>query len=132
VTGNLQLLCIASSARSQIAEGLARHRFGEAAQIKSAGSQPTALNPLAVEAMAEIGIEIFRQRAKARDEIDFGQVDTVVTLCAEEVCLVVPDSAQRLQCPIPDPATPRPALPHDEKLSRFRPARDSIKGRRTT
>lgn len=115
-----------------MAEGLTRHRFGEAAQIKTAMTQPTALNSLAVEAMAEIGIEVFRQQAKASDEIDFGQVDTVVTLCAEEVCPVAPDSVQRLQCPIPDPATPRPALPRDEKLSRFRPARESIKGRWTT
>jgi arsenate reductase len=44
-----------------MAEGLARHRFGEATQIKSAGSQPTALYPLAIEAMPEIGIEISRQ-----------------------------------------------------------------------
>jgi len=127
VMRSILFLCVANSARSQIAEGLARKIFGSATYIQSAGSQPTVLNPLAVEAMAEFGIDISHQRSKSIDEIDLGQVDIVVTLCAEEVCPVVPGSIQRLHWPIPDPARPDTLQSHEEKLSLFRSALVSIK-----
>lgn len=122
-------LCVANSARSQIAEGLARHMLGGQAQVQSAGSQPSRLNPLAVEAMAELGIDISAQYSKSVDDVAAEQLDLVVTLCAEEVCPVLPGRVERLHWPIRDPARLDDKAPHEEKLNAFRVARDEI-GRR--
>lgn len=127
---NILFLCVANAARSQMAEGLARHRLGNRATVSSAGSQPSQLHPEAVAAMAELGIDISDQRAKSVDEIATADLDLIVTLCAEEVCPVVPGRVRRLHWPIPDPATADPALPttqHQEReRERFRAARDDI------
>lgn len=120
-------LCVANSARSQMAEGLARARLGSDVAVESAGSAPSRLNPLAVEAMAEVGIDIAGQRAKSLDEIDTGGLDLVVTLCAEEVCPVLPGRVRRLHWPIPDPA--REGLAPEEARAAFRAARDAIRAR---
>ena len=120
-------LCVANSARSQMAEGLARARFGERARVQSAGSAPASVNPLAVRAMAELGIDISGQRSKRVDSIDPATVDTVVTLCADEVCPVFPSRVRRLHWPLPDPAG---ASGSDaERLARFRTVRDEIAAR---
>jgi arsenate reductase (thioredoxin) len=121
-------LCVANSARSQIAEGLARSLFGDRARIQSAGSQPSTVNPYAIEVMREIGVDLAGQRSKSVDEIRAATVDTVITLCAEEVCPAFLGSARRLHWPIPDPASAEP-LPRDEMLRRFRAARDAIRGK---
>lgn len=118
-------LCVANSARSQIAEGLARHRFGDAVVVQSAGSAPSRLNPLAVDVLAERGIDIGAQTSKSVDTIDPASIDVVITLCAEEVCPVFLGKARRLHWPIADPATSAP-LPKDEALARFREAREAI------
>ena len=97
-------LCVANSARSQMAEGLARAMLGPEVTVESAGSAPSRLNPLAVEAMAELGIDISGQRSKPVDEIDTDGLDLVVTLCAEEVCPVLPGRVRRLHWPVADPA----------------------------
>ena len=120
-------LCVANSARSQIAEGLARARLGDRATVQSAGSQPSRVNPYAIEVMAEVGIDITGHASKSVDTIDPASVDTVITLCAEEVCPVFLGGARRLHWPIPDPASTDPALSRDELLRRFRDARDSIR-----
>src|SRR3546814_4196774 len=83
---NVLFLCVANSARSQMAEGLARTLLDDRATVASAGSQPSQVNPYAVEAMAEIGIDISGQHSKSVADIDPASVDVVVTLCAEEVC----------------------------------------------
>src|SRR3546814_9614205 len=83
-------LCVANSARSQMAEGLTRYLLGDRATVMSAGSAPSRVNPYAVEAMAEIGIDISGHRSKSVDDIDPAEVDLVVTLCAEEDCPVLP------------------------------------------
>lgn len=98
-------------------------------RVQSAGSKPAGVNPLAVAAMAEIGIDLSAQRSKSVDSIDPASVDTVVTLCAEEVCPVFLGGARRLHWPIPDPASPDLALSDSERLARFRVARDQIKAR---
>jgi catechol 2,3-dioxygenase-like lactoylglutathione lyase family enzyme len=95
----------------------------------SAGSMPSSLNPHAIEAMAEIGIDISGQAAKSVDAIDTAQVDLVVTLCADEVCPVLPGRVRRLHWPVADPASSDPALTPDEMRVRFRTARDQIKAR---
>jgi arsenate reductase len=118
-------LCVANSARSQMAEGLARNLFGDRAQVLSAGSQPSIVNPHAIAAMAELGIDISGHRSKSVDEIDIGDIDLVVTLCADEVCPVLPGRVQRLHWPIPDPAT-KQSLSQEEMQARFRTARDEI------
>ena len=119
-------LCVANSARSQMAEGLARRLFGGRVPIQSAGSRPTRVNPFAIEAMAEIGIALDAHRSKAVDEIPPASVDLVITLCAEEVCPLWLGSATRLHWPLPDPATNDPTVPADELRRRFREVRDEI------
>ena len=122
---NILFLCVANSARSQMAEGLARHLFGERATVQSAGSMPAFVHPRAKAALAEIGIDISPQRSKAVDEIDLAGVDLIVTLCAEEVCPVVPGRIERLHWPLSDPA----AAPAASADARFRETRDEIRRR---
>ncbi len=122
-------LCVANSARSQMAEGLARALLGRDTEVQSAGSQPSKVNPYAIEAMAELGIDISGHRSKSVEEIDPQAVDVVITLCAEEVCPVLPGRVRRLHWPIPDPACSDPALSAEEMRSRFRFARDEIRER---
>jgi len=119
-------LCVANSARSQMAEGLARRLFGDSARVQSAGSAPTRVNPYAIEVMAEIGIDIRAQHSKAVDTIDPATVDLVITLCAEEVCPVFLGKAPKLHWPIPDPATADPTITREDLLARFRAARDTL------
>lgn len=128
-TPSILFLCVANSARSQLAEGLARALFGDAACVQSAGSKPTRVNPLAVEVMREIGIDIGVQRSKSVAEIDLRGVDLVVTLCADEVCPVLPVKVRRVHWPFPDPASDDPALTDQARLARFRAARDAIRVR---
>lgn len=120
-------LCVANSARSQMAEGLARLLFGDRARIQSAGSQPSRVNPYAVEVMQEIGADLASHSSKSVDTVDPATVDMVITLCAEEVCPVFLGQTRRLHWPIPDPAISDPAIPRDEMLRRFRSARDTIR-----
>lgn len=121
-------LCVANSARSQMAEGLARAQFGDRAVVASAGSVPTHVNPRAIAAMAEIGIDITGHQSKSVDDIDPGRFDLIVTLCADEVCPVVPGRVARLHWPLPDPA----AAPPDQAAARFREVRDEIQRRLAT
>ncbi|MCA1770063.1 MAG: VOC family protein [Halomonas sp.] len=122
-------LCVSNSARSQMAEGLARHLLGENAEVMSAGSQPSHVNPNAIAAMAEIGIDISQQHSKSVDTVDPAAIDMVVTLCAEEVCPILPGKVKRLHWPISDPARSTSELSSEENLERFRTAREQIKAR---
>ena len=118
-------LCVANSARSQMAEGLARDLLGPDIQVMSAGSSPSRLNPLAVEALAEVGIDIAHHRSKGVEAIAGDEVDLVITLCADEVCPVFLGRAKRLHWPLPDPAT----APPDSATQRFREVRDELRKR---
>ena len=120
-------LCVANSARSQMAEGLARARWGEAVRVESAGSKPGRVNPYAIEAMAERGIDLAAHHSKSVDTIEPAGLALVVTLCAEEVCPVVLGAALRRHLPIADPAGPD--LGREAMLQRFRAARDAIAAR---
>ncbi len=122
-------LCVANSARSQMAEGLARTLFGNLIRVQSAGSQPSRVNPNAIAVMREIGIDISRHHSKSVDEIDPTAIDVVVTLCAEEVCPVWPGKLVRVHWPIPDPATDDPSVSPEAMLVRFRRARDELRVR---
>lgn len=122
-------LCVANSARSQMAEGLGRMLLADVATVSSAGSQPSKVNPYAIEVMRELGTDISSHRSKSVDELDVQDLDLVVTLCAEEVCPVLPGSVRRLHWPTPDPASSDPDLTRDDMLRRFRSARNQIRKR---
>ena len=125
----LLFLCVQNAARSQMAEGLARALFGDSVHVQSAGSQPAGVDALAVAAMAEIGIDISAQTSKSVESIDPHSVDTVITLCAEEICPVFLGNVRRLHWSIADPAVADPSRSDGERLAKFRVARDQIKGR---
>lgn len=127
-TKGILFLCVANSARSQMAEGLARSIFGDRTPVQSAGSEPSRVNPYAIEVMQEVGIDLGTHHSKSVETIDPATVDTVVTLCAEEVCPAFLGRARRLHWPIPDPASKDPSMGRAELLSRFRAARDAIRG----
>jgi len=123
---NILFLCVANSARSQMAEGLARAMFGPKARVQSAGSKPTRVNPFAIRALAEVGIDISGHSSKSVADIDLPRIDLVITLCAEEVCPVLPVKVKRLHWPIADPAGKGGTA--EEELERFREAREAIRG----
>jgi len=108
-----------------MAEGLARHLFGDRVHVQSAGSQPARVNPNAIAVMAEIGIDILAQASKSIDTIDIERANLVVTLCADEVCPVVPGNVERLHWPLPDPVAAAP----DRMVDSFRSVRDELKQR---
>jgi protein-tyrosine-phosphatase/catechol 2,3-dioxygenase-like lactoylglutathione lyase family enzyme len=122
-------LCVANSARSQMAEGLARKRFGSRVAVQSAGSEPSIVNPYAIEVMREVGVDLTTHQSKSVQTVDAESVGTVITLCAEEVCPVFLGKARRLHWPIHDPASKDPTILREEMLTRFRTARDQIQGR---
>lgn len=122
-------LCVANSARSQMAEGLARRLFGARVAVQSAGSAPSRVNPYAIEVMREVGVDLSAHRSKSVETIDASTVGTVITLCAEEVCPVFLGKARRIHWPIVDPASDDPTLSREEMLARFRAARDQIQTR---
>lgn len=126
---SLLFLCVANSARSQMAEGLARDLFGESVTVQSAGSAPSRVNPFAVAAMKELGIDLSSHSSKSVDTIDPSTVDLVITLCAEEVCPVFLSKAHRLHWPLQDPDRKNEDLTDEERLHHFRVARDEIQRR---
>jgi arsenate reductase len=105
---NILFLCVANSARSQMAEGLARSMLGNKHNIQSAGSIPSGeVHPNAVKAMDDIGIDIRDQYSKSTDDLDkdfLDNLDYAITLCAEEVCPVLSSNAQNLHWLNEDPA----------------------------
>jgi arsenate reductase len=125
---SILFLCVANSARSQLGEGLARQLF-PGFRIQSAGSRPSRVNPYAIEALAEAGIDAGSQSSKSVQDIDPATVDLVITLCVEEVCPAFLGRAERLHWPIPDPASEDPALSPEALRARFREAREEIRRR---
>ena len=119
---NVLFLCVANSARSQLAEGLARKMAPTDWNIQSAGSHPSFVRPQAIAVMAEAGIDISEQWSKAIDDIDCQPIDCVITLCAEESCPVLLQHAERIHWPIPDPV----GAEADNSLQSFREAKATI------
>ncbi len=112
-----------------MAEGLARALFGRSSQVQSAGSQPSRVNPNAIAVMREAGIDISGQVSKSTDEIHAESFETVVTLCAEEVCPIWPGRFERIHWGLPDPATNDPTVSTEDLLARFRATRDELRRR---
>jgi arsenate reductase len=117
-------LCVANSSRSQMAEGLAREMAPEDVAIFSAGSNPTSVNPAAMDVMEEIGIDIDKQYSKSIQEIPQERIGTVITLCADEMCPVFPADVQKRHWPFDDPATATGT--QEDVLAAFRQVRDQI------
>jgi arsenate reductase len=122
-------LCVANSARSQMAEGIARALLPPAVKVWSAGSRPTQVRPEAVAVCKEIGIDIAGHRAKAVSVIPAAEVDTVITLCGEEECPGFLGRAERLHWGLPDPAAFDPDATHEDVLARFRAVREELRNR---
>jgi thioredoxin type arsenate reductase len=123
----LLFLCVANSARSQIAEGIARSLAPAGIQVWSAGSRPTGVRPEAIAVLEEIGIDISHHRSKAVSEIPADQVDTVITLCGEEECPLFLGQATRLHWGLPDPAAVQGS--EQDRLNAFRATRDELRRR---
>ncbi len=126
---NVLFLCVANSARSPMAEGLAKQLLGERVRIQSAGSEPSGINPLATAVMRELGIDISNYTSKSVDDVSVDGVNLVVTLCADEVCPVFLGNVRRLHWPIQDPDRSHEALTEEQRLDHFRVARDQIRKR---
>ena len=122
-------LCTGNSARSQMAEGLLRHYGGERFDVHSAGTRPSHVNPFAVEAMRELGIDISTHWSKSVDEFTGQAFDYVITVCdrASEECPVFPAETRRVHWGFEDPAAVEGL--DAEKLAVFRRVRDKIANR---
>jgi arsenate reductase len=120
-------LCVANSARSQMAEGIARSLAPAGVTISSAGSRPSRVNPLAIRALAEIGLDLRGQTSKSVNDIASDGVEAVITLCAEEVCPVFLGKARRVHWGLPDPAGH--GATEEAQLQSFRDVRDELRRR---
>jgi protein-tyrosine-phosphatase len=120
-------LCVANSARSQIAEGIARTMVPAGTNVWSAGSRPTSVRPEAIAVLREIGVDISLHKSKAVAEIPAAEVDTVITLCGEEECPLFLGKATRLHWGLPDPATVQGS--EQDRLNAFRATRDELRRR---
>ena len=137
-------LCTHNSARSQMAEGLLRHLYGEKYKVFSAGTNPTRVHPLAIKVMTEIGIDISAQYSKNLEEFGNVDIDLAVTVCqssAKTICLLCSSSTfmgrpaiinaklhktkHYLLHGFSDPSEVEGT--EDEKLAAFRRTRDEIK-----
>ncbi len=119
-------LCVANSARSQLAEGLGRALAPDGVKVSSAGSVPTAVRPEAITSLAEIGIDIGHHSSTAIDEVA-RPVDAVITLCAEEVCPLWLEDAWQVHWGLPDPAAVEGG--EEERLASFQAVRDELRKR---
>jgi arsenate reductase len=123
-------LCTGNSCRSQMAEGWAHHLKGELLVAYSAGTHPKSLDPLAVQVMADVGIDLSTQRAKSLADVEHLPFDYVVTVCSEahETCPVFPGRARVVHRSFDDP--PRLAAgakSREEALGHYVRVRDEIK-----
>jgi len=122
------ILCTGNSCRSHLAEGILRAAAGDLLDVASAGSKPAGyVHPLAIQVMAEIGIDIGSNRSKHMDEFYSEPVETVITVCgnADQACPMFPGQANRHHWPFDDPAHAEGTS--DEKLAVFRRVQDEIR-----
>lgn len=120
------ILCTGNSCRSQMAEGVLRHYGAEKFEVESAGSEPSSVNPIAIEVMKEIGVDISYHRSKHVKEFLGTHFHFIFTVCdkANQSCPTFPGMSQRLHWSFPDP-------PHNKEVTKevkdeFRKVRDQI------
>jgi arsenate reductase len=120
------ILCTANSARSQMAEGLLRELAGDRVAVFSAGARPATVNPLAIAAMRERGIDITSHTSKHLDQFRAQPFDFVITVCdnAAEACPLFPGPAERIHWSLPDPAAA--TGDHAAQLAAFREVRNTL------
>ena len=122
------ILCTGNSCRSHLAEGILRAALGEGFTVASAGSKPAGyVHPLAVKAMAEVGLDISGHRSKHLDEFLSQNVETVITVCgnADQACPMFPGQVNRHHWGFDDPA--HATGTEEEQLQVFRRVRDEIR-----
>ena len=120
-------LCVQNSARSQLAEAIARNLAPSGVAVFSAGSEPYRVRPQAVQVLEEIGLDTSEHRSKSVAEIPADRVRLVVTLCSEEVCPAFPGEVERQHWPLQDPAAVTD--PPEATLDAFRAIRDQLRER---
>jgi arsenate reductase (thioredoxin) len=119
------VLCTGNSARSQMAEGWFHH-LAPTLEVESAGFKPKGVNPLALEAMREVGVDITAQTSKTLSSLELTGWDYVITVCAlaETACPIFPGKTKRLYWPFNDPAAVTGS--HGQQLGAFRAVRDQL------
>ena len=122
-------LCTGNSARSQMAEGFLKYMAGDRFEVYSAGVKPTAVNPLAIKVMAEIGIDISKHKSKSVMEFIDQSFDYVITVCdnAQKTCPVFPGEHEKIHWDLEDPAAAEGS--EEERAAIFRRIRDEIEQR---
>ncbi len=120
------ILCTGNSCRSQMAEGVLRHYGSSRYEVFSAGTKPSQVNPVAIQVMKEIGIDISKHRSKHVDEFKGLTFDYVITVCdnAKESCPFFPGNTKRLHWEFPDP--PHGEAVTESVIEEFRKVRDMI------
>ena len=121
------ILCTGNSCRSHLAEGILRKATGDIADVQSAGSKPAGyVHPLAIKAMAEIGIDISAHHSKHMNDFLSQPIHTVITVCgnADQACPTFPGQMQRHHWPFDDPAHATGS--EAEQMEVFRRVRDEI------
>jgi arsenate reductase len=128
-TRRVLFLCTHNSARSQMAEGLLRHLAGDRFAAFSAGTEATHVRPLAVQAMAEIGVDIAHHESKTLARYLGEPFDLVITVCdaANEACPTFYGAKERRHWSFPDPSQATGTA--DERLDAYRAVRDAIRAR---
>ncbi len=122
-------LCVHNSARSQLAEGILRALAGDRVEVFSAGSEASFVHPLALAILRERGIDASPHRSKSVAVFQQEHFDFVITLCAEEICPVFLNAAQKLHWALPDPAEVNGSA--EERLNAFRQTADELEARLT-
>ena len=122
-------LCTHNSARSQMAEGLLRSLGGDRFEAHSAGTEATGVRPLAIRAMAELGVDISTQTSKTLDPYIDQRFDDVITVCddANESCPIFPNATHRVHWSLPDPS--KATGSEAEQLAVYRKVRDDLRAR---
>ena len=122
-------LCTHNSARSQMAEGLLRQLAGDRFEVFSAGTEATYVRPLAIKAMAELGIDISQQQSKTLDRYLNEPFDEVITVCdqAAEACPIFPGAVHRRHWSLADPS--KASGNENEQLAVYRRVRDELRSR---
>lgn len=120
-------LCTENACRSQMAEGLVNHDLAGRVQAYSAGVRPKFVNPRAIAAMAELGIDISRHYSKSVDDLPEKDFDLVITVCghAQEQCPIFPGQTEVMHAGFPDPA--RATGSEEEIMAEFRRVRDDMR-----
>jgi arsenate reductase len=120
-------LCTENACRSQMAEGLVNHFLAGKVKAFSAGVRPSRVNALAIQVMAELGIDISEHRSKSVDDLKGQEFDLVVTVCdqAREACPFFPGPTAKLHLGFPDPA--KATGTDAEILAAFRQVRDEMR-----